>query len=205
VWSAIPYPREGGRIAYFDAEGRALRGAFLRYPVPYRITSGFTHRRYHPVLKRHRPHQGIDYGAPHGTRVQATGAGTVTRAGAWGGYGRTVEIRHRNGVHTRYAHLSSIAPGIRAGRHVEQGQIVGRVGASGLATGPHLHYEFIQGGRHRNPLTVSLPAEAPLERAHLEDFGRRRDAALALLAGVGIPPPPGGTLAGGAEKTSRGR
>jgi len=186
---AIPFEREG-RLAYFDPEGGALRGAFIRYPVPYRITSGFTNRRFHPVLKRWRAHQGIDYGAPHGTRVQATAAGIVTRAGWWGGYGRAVEIRHANGIRTRYAHLSSIAAGIRPGRRVDQGDIVGRVGSTGLATGAHLHYEFLQGGRHRNPMAVSLPAEPPLEKRHMPEFEVRRDLALALIERLAIPETP---------------
>lgn len=195
TWLAFPYARPGGRIAWFDEEGRALRGAFLRYPVPYRITSGFTHRRYHPVLRRNRPHQGVDYGAPHGARVQATGGGTVTRAGMWGAYGRAIEIRHANGVRTRYAHLSSISAGVRPGRRVEQGQVIGRVGSTGLATGPHLHYEFIQSGRHRNPLTVSLPTEPPLERERLAEFRGQRDRAMVLFTGLRLPDPPGPTLA----------
>lgn len=187
VLPAFPYTRPEGRRAYFDAEGEALRGVFLRYPVPYRITSGFTHRRFHPVLKRYRPHQGIDYGAPHGTRVQATASGVVTRAGTWSSYGKTVEIRHTGGIRTRYAHLSAIAPGIRAGRRVEQGQFIGRVGATGLASGTHLHYEFIQNGRHRNPLSISLPTAPALEKEHMEDFRRRRDAAMAVLDGIALP------------------
>lgn len=182
VWKAIPYARDGERLAYFDPEGGSMRGAFMRYPVPYRITSGFTRSRYHPVLKRYRAHQGTDYGAPSGTRVQATASGTVTRAGWWGGYGRAVEIRHMNGIRTRYAHLSSIAPGVRAGARVDQGQVIGRVGSSGLSTGPHLHYEFLQNGAHRNPMAVSLPAQPGLEQAQMANFGRVRDAALALLA-----------------------
>lgn len=187
VLTAIPYPRDDGRIAYYDAEGRPLRGAFSRYPVPYRITSGFTRSRYHPVLKIRRPHRGIDYGAPTGTRVQATGSGTVTRAGWAGGFGRLVEIRHRNGITTRYGHLSAIAPGIRPGRHVEQGQWIGRVGSSGLSTGPHLHYEFLQNGAHRNPLAVSVPAEPPLAKSRMAGFAVRRDSALALLEGTTVP------------------
>src|SRR6185503_19032762 len=157
VLHAIPRPRAGGRFAYYDENGRSLRGAFLRYPVPYRITSRFTNRRYHPILKRYRAHEGIDYGAPAGAPVEATASGTVTRAGFAGGYGRLVELRHPQGIRTRYAHLRSIALDVRPGAHVEQGQIIGRVGSSGLATGPHLHYEFVQNGRHRDPLTVNLP------------------------------------------------
>ncbi len=192
VWQAIPYPREGGRIAFFDPEGGSLRGAFMRYPVPYRITSGFSRHRYHPILKRYRAHQGTDYGAPRGTPVHATASGTVTRAGWWGGYGRAVEIRHMNGIRTRYAHLSAIAAGIHPGARVGQGQVIGRVGSTGLATAPHLHYEFLQNGAHRNPMSVSLPAEPGLEKERMADFRRRRDLALALLHGVR---PPGTPLA----------
>jgi len=163
-----------------------MRGAFLRYPVPYRITSRFTSRRFHPVLKRYRAHEGIDYGAPAGAPVEATASGTVTRAGFSGGYGRLVELRHPQGIRTRYAHLRSIAPDVRPGAHVEQGQIIGRVGSSGLATGPHLHYEFLQNGRHRNPLTVELPGGPSIDAASLAGFLQTRDEALAVLEGVAI-------------------
>ncbi len=185
VLRAIPFARSDRRIAYYDEEGRPLRGAFLRYPVPFRITSGFSRRRFHPILKRVRPHRGIDYGAPYGTPVRATGRGTVTRAGRWSGYGLAVEIRHANDVRTRYAHLSAIGRGIRSGVRVEQGQVIGKVGATGLATGTHLHYEFLQHGQHRNPLSVSVPAEPPLEKKYMEAFRLHRDLALALLDGAG--------------------
>jgi murein DD-endopeptidase MepM/ murein hydrolase activator NlpD len=189
VLSAIPYTRPGGRREYFDVDGEALRGVFLRYPVPYRITSGFSNRRYHPILKQYRRHPGIDYGAPHGTAVKATASGTVTRSGTWGTFGRIVEIRHTHGIQTRYAHLSSIAAGVRVGVTVEQGQVIGRVGSTGLATGPHLHYEFLQRGGHRNPATMDLPSAPSLEAQHIEAFRVERDAALAELAGVDLPPP----------------
>ncbi|MGE5175819.1 MAG: M23 family metallopeptidase [Hyphomicrobiales bacterium] len=184
---AIPFYRPGGPIAYYDEEGRSLRGAFLRYPVPYRITSRFTNRRYHPILKRYRPHQGIDYGAPPGTHVEATASGTVTREGWWGGYGRIVEIRHANGIRTRYAHLSGFARGVHVGSRVEQGQYIGRVGSSGLATGPHLHYEFLQNGKHRNPLSIEIPSHPALEASRMPAFREARDQALALLDGLPIP------------------
>jgi len=187
VFTAIPYTRPGGRRDYFDVEGEALRGVFLRYPVPYRITSGFTNRRYHPVLKRYRAHRGIDYGAPQGTPVKATASGTVTRAGTWGDYGRMVEIRHTHGIQTRYAHLSAISAGIRVGVRVDQGQVIGRVGSTGLATGPHLHYEFLQNGAHRNPSSMNLPSAPALEEQYMEEFAAGRDAALDLLEGVSLP------------------
>ena len=197
VLRAIPQTRPGGRFAYFDEEGRSLHGAFLRYPVPYRITSRFTNRRYHPVLKRYRAHEGIDYGAPAGAPVEATASGVVTRAGFSGGYGRLVELRHPQGIRTRYAHLRSIAPDVRPGAHVDQGQIIGRVGASGLATGPHLHYEFLKNGRHQNPLTVDVPNAPSIAAPHLPEFFRTRDEALALLEGVPVPIDMGVSLASG--------
>lgn len=186
VLRAIPQPLLGGRFAYFDEEGRSLRGAFLRYPVPYRITSRFTTRRFHPILKLWRAHEGIDYGAPYGAPVQATASGVVTRAGFMGAYGRLVELRHPGEIRTRYAHLSAIPADIRPGAHVEQGQIIGRVGASGLATGPHLHYEFLQNGRHRDPLTAVVPSAPSIAASQLEEFRRDRDNALALLYGAPI-------------------
>lgn len=189
VLSAIPFTRTGGQRNYFDVEGEALRGVFLRYPVPYRITSGFSNRRYHPVLRQYRAHRGTDYGAPHGTAVKATAAGTVTRAGVWGNYGRMVEIRHTRGINTRYAHLSSIAAGIRPGARVDQGQAIGRVGSTGLATGPHLHYEFLQNGAHRNPSSMNLPSAPALEDQYMPEFQVGRDAALELLSGVALPAP----------------
>lgn len=187
VQSAIPFTRPAGQREYFDVDGEALKGVFLRYPVPYRITSGFSNRRYHPVLKRYRAHRGIDYGAPHGTSVKATAAGTITRAGTWGSYGRMVEIRHTRGIQTRYAHLSSIAAGMRVGARVDQGQVIGRVGSTGLSTGPHLHYEFLQNGAHRNPSTMNLPSAPALEEQYRPEFMVGRDAALDLLSGVALP------------------
>ena len=189
VLQAIPYARPGGRREYFDVDAEALRGVFLRYPVPFRITSGFSSRRYHPVLKRKRAHLGIDYGAPHGTPVKATAAGTVVRAGTWSTFGRIVEIRHVKSFSTRYAHLSSIARGVTVGAFVQQGQVIGRVGSTGLATGPHLHYEFLQGGKHRNPSTVDLPSAERLEDEFVESFRIERDEALSLLDAVPLPVP----------------
>ncbi len=184
---AIPRSRPGGRYAYYDEEGRSLHGAFLRYPVPYRITSRFTSRRYHPILKRYRAHEGIDYGAPTGAPVEVTASGVVTRAGFAGGYGRLVEVRHAQGIRTRYAHLSSIALRVRPGARVNQGDVIGRVGSSGLATGPHLHYEFLRNGHHQNPLTVEMPGQPALAAAQMEAFRRDRDDALALIEHVPSP------------------
>jgi len=202
VLRAIPQPIPGGRYAYFDEEGHSLRGAFLRYPVPYRITSHFTGRRFHPLLKLWRAHEGIDYGAPAGAPVEATASGVVTRAGFVGAYGRLVELRHPGEIRTRYAHLSSIAPDVRPGARVEQGQIIGRVGASGLATGPHLHYEFLQNGRHRDPLKVEVPGAPSVAPARLAEFLRDRDEALPLLYGIPVFQAPV-SLASGTGSRSR--
>jgi murein DD-endopeptidase MepM/ murein hydrolase activator NlpD len=187
VLRAFPQPRPGGRFAYFDEDGRSLRGAFLRYPVPYRITSHFTTRRFHPILKLWRAHEGIDYGAPAGAPVEATASGIVTRAGFMGAYGRLVELRHPGEIRTRYAHLSSIPADVRPGAHVEQGQIIGRVGSSGLATGPHLHYEFLQNGKHRDPLTVEVPNAPSIAASNRAEFDLDRDQALALLLAIPVP------------------
>ena len=207
VLRAIPQPRAGGRFAYFDEEGRSLKGAFLRYPVPYRITSHFSARRFHPILKKWRAHEGIDYGAPYGAPVEATASGVVTRAGFVGAYGRLVELRHPGEIRTRYAHLSSIPADVRPGAHVDQGQIIGRVGASGLATGPHLHYEFLLNGRHRDPLTVEVPNAPSIASSEMAAFRRDRDDALALLySAVPISEAIGITLANGSGRSAtRGR
>jgi murein DD-endopeptidase MepM/ murein hydrolase activator NlpD len=142
-----------GRNQYYDANGRSLKRAFKLYPVPsFRyISSGFSRRRFHPVLKTHRAHLGVDYAAVTGTPIVATGDGTVSRAGRWGGYGITVSVRHPKDIETRYAHMSRIRSGIRPGVRVQQGQIIGYVGMTGLANAPHVHYEFLKNGAQRDP------------------------------------------------------
>jgi murein DD-endopeptidase MepM/ murein hydrolase activator NlpD len=142
-----------GRNHYYDAVGRSLKRAFKLYPVPSfkYISSGFSGRRFHPVLKTHRAHLGVDYAATTGTPVVATGDGTVSRAGRWGGYGVIVAVRHTKDIETRYAHMSRIRSGIRPGVRVQQGQVIGYVGMTGLANAPHVHYEFLKNGAHRDP------------------------------------------------------
>ncbi len=181
---------EASKVGYYDAEGEALRGQFLLAPLDLaRITSGFNLRRFHPILKRRRPHLGVDYGAGHGTPVRATGAGVVTRAGPWGGYGTAVAIRHANKVETRYAHLSGVARGVRRGGRVEQGQVIGYVGSSGLATASHLHYEFLQNGRQVNPARMDFPRAEPVPEALAEVFAATRASALGLLEQIALPTP----------------
>jgi murein DD-endopeptidase MepM/ murein hydrolase activator NlpD len=151
---------EGG---YYTPDGKNLRKQFLRSPLEFsRITSGFSNARLHPVLQTWRAHKGIDYGAPTGTRVKATGDGVVDIAGRQGGYGNVVVLRHQSKYTTWYGHLSSIAKGLRKGKRVTQGEIIGYVGATGLATGPHLHYEFRINDVHQNPLRVAMPAAPPI-------------------------------------------
>ncbi len=175
-------------VEYYDLEGEAVRGQFLLAPLDLaRVTSGFGRRRYHPILKRRRAHLGVDYGAPRGTPVRATGGGIVTRSGRWGTYGNIVEVRHANNMRTRYAHLSRISGGVTAGVRVDQGQVIGRVGATGLATASHLHYEFLKDGTHVNPARLNLPRAEPVPAEHRELFNAARDAAFLVLDRIRLP------------------
>ncbi len=175
--------RYGGEGRYYDGDGRPLRKMFLRSPMRYsRVTSRFSHRRFHPVLKRYRPHYGVDYGAPTGTPVRATANGTVVFAGWDGGGGRTVKIRHPNGFLTAYLHLSRFARGISPGRSVRQGEVIGYVGATGLATGPHLDYRVQRGGRWIDPLSLKSEPAEPLPEEQLADFFAHRDSLRRKLA-----------------------
>lgn len=168
---AFWYRHDDGKGEYYTADGSSLRKAFLRSPLEFsRITSGFSKARYHPVLREVRAHRGIDYAAPTGTRVRATGDGLVSFSGIQGGYGKVISIRHNGNKTTVYGHLSGFASGIKAGERVSQGETIGYVGATGLATGPHLHYEFRVGGIHRNPLTITLPPATPLPATALSEF-----------------------------------
>ena len=158
---------------YYDRKGHALGRAFLRYPVAYsRISSKFSHARLHPVLKRSRPHYGVDFAAPAGTPVHAIAAGTITVAGWHGASGRMVKIRHDDVYESAYAHLSRIAPDVRTGRQVKKGQVIGYVGSTGLATGPHLHLALYKHGRYIDPLAAALPRAPALEGAELARFER---------------------------------
>jgi murein DD-endopeptidase MepM/ murein hydrolase activator NlpD len=165
---------------YYDPDGTPLRKAFLRSPLKFsRISSGFTHSRFHPILKTMRPHYGVDYAAPVGTPVMASGDGVVILAGWDGGYGKTVKIRHPNGYQTLYGHLSRI--NVKAGQRVAQEQYVGSVGMTGLATGPHLDYRMIKNGVFVNPLKIQSPRAEPVRRAERAAFEATRDRVLALL------------------------
>ncbi len=155
---AYRYGEDGG---YYDEDGKPLKKMFLRSPMKYsRVTSRFSRSRFHPVLKRYRPHYGVDYGAPRGTPVMVTANGTVVSAGWNGGAGRMVKVRHTNGYQTAYLHLSGYAKGVRSGARVRQGQVIGYVGSSGLSTGNHLDYRVQLNGKWIDPLSLNnLPAD----------------------------------------------
>jgi murein DD-endopeptidase MepM/ murein hydrolase activator NlpD len=177
---AIRFELGDGRYDYFDLEGRSLRKAFLRTPVEFsRISSRFSAGRMHPVLGRMRAHRGVDYAAPTGTPVRAAGDGKIVFRGWQHGYGNVVIVEHGGRYTTLYAHLSRFASDLRVGSRVRQGQTIGHVGMTGLATGPHLHYEFRVNGSHRDPLTVTLPKAEPLAGADLQRF---RSASASMLA-----------------------
>jgi len=167
----VRYQYEDGHSAYFKPDGVSIRKAFLRTPVNYsRITSRFSLRRKHPVLHKFRAHRGVDYAAPRGTPIKATGDGKIVYIGRKGGYGKTIVLRHGATYTTLYAHMSGFARGMRHGKRVSQGQIIGYIGSTGLSTGPHLHYEFRVRGVHRNPLSVKLPKAAPIEKKYRDHF-----------------------------------
>jgi murein DD-endopeptidase MepM/ murein hydrolase activator NlpD len=175
---------DGGPLAngYFDRDGRALKSGFSRYPIRYpRVTSNFSWRRYHPILGRYRAHLGTDYGANAGEPVRATASGIIVARGVNGGYGNLIEIRHANGYTTRYAHLSRFASELRRGGAVTQGQTIGYVGSTGLATAPHLHYELRQNGKPIDARSAKLPDGAPVPRAHREAFAETVGDRLILL------------------------
>ena len=181
AWFADPAGGENSS-GYYTADGKNIRKAFLRSPLEFsRITSGFTSARFHPVLQKWRAHRGIDYGAPVGTRVKATGNGVVEYVGVQGGYGKVVILRHQGRFTTLYGHLSGFAPGLRKGSRVAQGDVIAFVGATGLASGPHLHYEFRVNDVHQNPLAMALPSAPPLMPQQLGLFRARTEAHLARL------------------------
>ncbi len=182
VYQALYYKDPKGVSDYFSPDGKSMRKAFLRSPVEFsRISSGFTRKRWHPVLSKWRSHKGVDYAAPRGTPVRASGDGKVHLKGSKGGYGKTIILKHGGKYTTVYAHLSRYAHGLRRGKTIKQGQIIGYVGSSGLATGPHLHYEFRLHGTHRNPLTIKLPAAKPINKAFATHFKTKTKSALSML------------------------
>jgi murein DD-endopeptidase MepM/ murein hydrolase activator NlpD len=177
----------GGVEDYYDADGESMKRAFLRAPLEFRrISSAYSTGRFHPVLRRVRAHHGIDYAAAMGTPIRAVGDGVVRRAGWGGGYGNVVEIGHRSGYASRYAHMRGFAKGIRPGTRVTQGQVIGYVGSTGLSTGPHLHYEFHMAGRPVNPSSIKFLTGEPVPssaRARFRALVGRRVASMERAAG----------------------
>ncbi len=179
---AVRYTDPEGGSHYYTPEGRSLHKAFLRAPVDFtRVSSRFNSARWHPILNRIRAHQGVDYAAPLGTPVRAAGDGRIRFAGRKGGYGNLVEIEHSSSVMTVYGHLSRFAKETRVGTHVTQGKVIAYVGMTGLATGPHLHYEYRVNGVFKNPQTVILPGAAPIDARWRVDFLARSAPLLASL------------------------
>ena len=172
VFSAIRFfSNISGTKEYFSTRGENVKKAFLRTPVEFSyISSRYNLKRKHPVLNKIRAHTGVDYAAPTGTPVRSTSSGTVSFIGSKGGYGKLIEIKHSEDYSTRYAHLSEFNPRLSNGSKVEQGETIGYVGQTGLATGPHLHYEFRVGGNHTNPLTVKLPDAKPISKVEKKKF-----------------------------------
>lgn len=179
---AIRYIDDNGRRDYFTPEGRSVRKAFVRAPVDFtRISSNFNPRRRHPILNTIRAHRGVDYAAPRGTAVKAAGDGKIIFRGVKGGYGNAVILQHGGNITTLYAHLNSFDRQARLGSRVRQGQTIGYVGDSGLATAPHLHYEYRLNGVHRNPRTVELPQADPIRSEYMQDFLAKAAPVLAEL------------------------
>ena len=212
VYRAIRFAHDGPRgdaasgdssgadadFGYYTPDGKSMRKAFLRAPLEFtRVSSRFNLFRRHPVLNRMRAHRGVDYAAPIGTPVKAAGEGRVRFIGTKGGYGKVIEVQHANEVRTLYGHLSRFARGLRQGERVRQGEIIGYVGMTGLATGPHLHYEYLLRGVHKDPQKVPLPNDRPIPASLMAGFRTHAAPLLAsldagrvtpaLLAAVGVP------------------
>ena len=182
AFRAVRYTRPDGETDYYSPDGHSMRKEFLRTPVDFRrISSRFTKSRCHPILGVCRPHEGVDYAASTGTPIRAAGDGKIIWRARKGGYGRTIVIKHGVKYSTLYAHMSAYARGFHVGSHVRQGQTIGYVGMSGLATGPHLHYEFRINGVHHNPLTVHLPDAQPIADKYKADFLAKTGSLVAQL------------------------
>jgi murein DD-endopeptidase MepM/ murein hydrolase activator NlpD len=188
VNSGTPYhavyfdPNGDGQGSYFDLEGNSVRRAFLLKPLAYRRISGrYSPARRHPILNTIRAHRGVDYAADAGTEIMATSDGVVIHRGPKGSFGNTVEIRHPNGFVTRYAHLRSFRTGVNLGTRVKQSDVIGYVGMTGLANGPHLHYEMMRGGKHMDPLSVDLPAGDPVPSDDMVRWRSEMTSRVALL------------------------
>ena len=170
-YQAVHFGEAEGKFAYYTPDGKSLHKSFLRSPLEFtRISSSFNAGRFHPILHRFKAHKGVDLAAPIGTRIKAAGDAVVEFMGRKGGYGNVIVLKHENGISTVYGHLSGFAADLRKGMQVEQGDIIGYVGMTGLATGPHLHYEFLVDKVHRDPMTVALPTIIPIDAKYKKEF-----------------------------------
>jgi murein DD-endopeptidase MepM/ murein hydrolase activator NlpD len=185
AYHAIPYPRDG-RLVYFDENGNSLQKAFLKAPLKYsRISSRFSHNRFHPILKINRPHHGVDYAAPTGTPVRTIGDGVVTKKSFQeNGGGNYVTIKHNSVYSTTYMHLSKFATGIKVGARVSQGDVIGYVGSSGLANGPHLDFRVFKNGTPINPLAMESPSKEPVAREEMERYLHVKDSIVDRLSRI---------------------
>lgn len=171
TFRAIGYRDGDNKMQYYTPEGKSLHKSFLRSPLEFtRVSSGFSVARFHPVLQKMRAHKGVDMAAPTGTRVKASGDAVVDFVGQKGGYGNVIVLKHNNGISTVYGHLSRFATGLRRGAKVVQGEIIGFVGMTGVATGPHLHYEFLINGQHLDPMKVALPKANIIDASNKAEF-----------------------------------
>ncbi|WP_397451111.1 peptidoglycan DD-metalloendopeptidase family protein [Pseudomonas sp. NA-150] len=182
TYSAIRYTNKQGNTNYYTSEGNSMRKAFIRTPVDFaRISSLFSMGRKHPILNKIRAHQGVDYAAPRGTPIKATGDGKVILAGRKGGYGNTVILQHGDTYRTLYGHMQGFAKGVQTGSSVKQGQVIGYIGTTGLSTGPHLHYEFQVNGVHVDPLGQKLPMADPIAKAEKQHFLQQSQPLMARM------------------------
>lgn len=179
---ATRFENPDGHQDYYDENGKSLRKVFLRSALQYRrISSYFSKRRFHPILKIYCPHRGVDYAAPVGTPVSAIGDGVVTFAGWKGAYGKLIYLKHKAGYQSGYGHLSRFAKGIRKGKRVKQGQLIGYAGNTGRSTGPHLHFEMKRYGSHVNPLRVKIPAADPVPKKYASLFQKQKKNMASLV------------------------
>ncbi len=179
---AVRHVDSDNRVTYYAPDGEGIQGSFLRSPIKFaRVTSGFSKRRLHPIKKIWKAHKGVDYGAPMNTPIRSTGDGVVKFVGTKKGYGKTVVLRHGEKYETLYAHMNKFRKGLRSGSRVKQGDVIGYVGRTGWATGPHLHYEFRVAGNHANPLTVELPKSLPIDKRYREEFNQQASTWVAKL------------------------
>ncbi len=181
-YQAVRYTDAGGRTDYYALNGESMRKTFLRTPVEFsRISSRFSTGRKHPILNKIRAHKGVDYAAATGTPIKSTANGKIIHIGKKGGYGNTIIVQHGTRYSTLYAHMSKFRGGLKKGSRVRQGQTIGYIGSSGLATGPHLHYELRVDGTHRDPLRVKLPGADPLNKKYMDDFSTRAESLMAQI------------------------